>query len=207
MPGKSYACRDKKENALREGDFYATPKSCVWCAEDLFHGIIPADAVITEPCSGDGAISSALVDIGYGSCVENDLYKTERPNILHEDIFMADLDEWATPYIVTNFPFSKWDDCVRAFLAKKDLKALVTIGRLNYLSTQSRLEDGIWNHLKEVWIFSRYIDYRTENRLDGCFNVGAMATGWFYFVKGKAGAPVIRFVDVQKYACLGNVKK
>ena len=93
-----------------------------------------------------------------------------------------------------------------AVLRKENLESLITIGRLNYLSTQSRLESGIFKHLKEIWVFSRYVDYRTEEREDGLFYVGAMASGWFYFTKEKVAATVIRFVDVQKYTALGNVK-
>ena len=32
----------------------------------------------------------------------------------------------------------------------------------------------------------------------------AMSTAWFFFTKEETDAPVIRFVDVQKYATLGN---
>lgn len=202
--GKSYACRNKKENRLRKGDLYPTPKSLVWCAKDLFCKVIPKDATITEPCCANGALTNALWEMGFEHFIENDLFS--KRNILHEDILATNLDEWASEYVVTNFPFSKWDDCVSAFLAKKHLKALVTIGRLNYLSTQSRLESPLWKHLKEVWVFSRYVDYRTPERDDGCFNVGAMATGWFYFTKEEIECPKIRFVDVSKYAKLGNIK-
>lgn len=204
--GKSYACRDTKENALRPGDYYATPKSLVWCSKDLIRKFIPVERIVTEPCCGNGVISEALVEIGYGMIIENDLYN-DRKGIMHNDILNSDLDTWCSPNIVTNFPFSKWDDCVMACLAKKDLECLITIGRLNYLSTQSRLESSMWKHLKEVWCFSRYIDYRTPERDDGMFNVGAMATGFFVFVKEEIEAPVIRFVDVQKYATLGNIKE
>lgn len=203
--GKSYACRNAEENKLREGDLYPTPRSLVWCATDLFRSVIPAKATITEPCCAGGSITRALENLGYNSFIENDLY-SNREDITHEDILQQNLDESYSDYVVTNFPFSKWDECVLAFLCKKDLKALITIGRLNYLSTQSRLESPIWKHLKEVWCFSRYIDYRTPERIDGKFHVGAMATAWFYFTKEEVEAPVIKFVDVQKYAVLGNKK-
>lgn len=205
MKGKSYACRDKAENALREGDFYATPRSLVWCAKDLFLKAIPRDRLITEPCCAGGSISKALNDIGYG-VIENDLYN-KREDIMHNDILKTDLDSWCSPNVVTNFPFTIWDDCVLAVLAKRDIENLITIGRLNYLSTQSRLESPLWKHLKEVWIFSRYVDYRTEEREDGKFYVGAMSSGFFWFTKDEVKAPVIRFVDVQKYATLGGYKE
>ena len=203
MKGKSYTCRDKKENALRKGDFYPTPLSLVWCSKDFLHSVIPQDVVITEPCCGNGQITKALKDIGYKRIIENDLYYN-REDLMHLDILQS--VDWSSDYVVTNFPFSCWDSCVQSFLKKDTLKALITIGRLNYLSTQSRLESGVWKRLKEVWIFSRYIDYRTEEREDGQFNVGAMATGFFYFTKEEVESPVIRFVDVQNYATLGNVE-
>lgn len=200
--GKAYANR-KPSSERPAGDFYPTPVSLVTCSADLFKSVIPANAIITEPCCGNGQITLGLKKLGYERIIENDLY-TEREDILHNDLLHSNLDEWCSEYIVTNFPFSKWDDCVMACLAKENLKALITIGRLNYLSTQSRLKSPMWKHLKEIWIFSRYIDYRTDPRDDGQFNVGAMATGFFYFTKEETDAPVIRFVDVQKYATLGN---
>lgn len=202
MKGKSYACRDRKENNLRPGDFYPTPRSLIWCAKDLFHSAIPTDRLITEPCCAGGSISLALNDIGYG-VIENDLY-SERKGIMHHDILTTNLDEWCSPNVVTNFPFSKWDACVMAFLSKQNFENLITIGRLNYLSTQSRLKSPMWKHLKEIWCLSRYVDFRTEERDDGQFFVGAMACGWFWFTKEEVEAPVIKFVDVQKYATLGN---
>lgn len=204
--GKSYACRDRAENNLRKGDFYPTPTSLVTCAKDLFYSVLPIKAIITEPCCGNGQIVKGLKQLGFERFIENDLYN-ERTDILHNDILTTDLDKWASKYVVTNFPFSKWDECVEAFLAKEELEVLITIGRLNYLSTQSRFELGLWKHLKEVHIFSRYIDYRTPERDDGQFNVGAMATGFFYFTKEEVEAPIIKFVDVQKYATLGNIEE
>ena len=203
MKGKSYACRNISENRKREGDFYPTPKSLVWCAKDLFHNAIKPGRLITEPCCAGGQISKALNDIGY-PVIENDLY-SKREDIMHNDILHDDLDKWCSANVVTNFPFTIWDDCVMAVLVKKNLETLITIGRLNYLSTQSRLELPLWNHLKEVWTFSRYVDYRTEEREDGLFHVGAMASAWFYFTKKEVKNPVIKFVDVQKYAALGNI--
>lgn len=204
--GKSYACRDKKENNLRPGDFYPTSRACVWCADDWFKSLIPENAIITEPCCGNGQITNALKQIGYERFVENDLFNN-RTDILHNDVLMTDLDTWSSDYVVTNFPFSKWDDCVKAFLAKKKLKVLITIGRLNYLGTHSRYELGLWKNLKEVKVFDRYLDYRTPEREDGHFNIGAMCTGWFLFTKEEVEHPIISFCDVQKYATLGNIEE
>lgn len=206
MKGKSYACRNLEENKKHPGDYYCTPISLVICAKELFYSVLPQKAIITEPCCGNGQIVKGLKLLGFERFIENDLYN-ERTDILHNDILTTDLDKWASKYVVTNFPFSIWDACVKAFLAKEELEVLITIGRLNYLSTQSRLELGLWKHLKEVHVFSRYIDYRTPERDDGQFNVGAMSTGFFLFTKKEVEAPIIKFVDVQKYATLGNINE
>lgn len=205
MKGKSYACRKTYENVLRQGDYFPTPISLVTCSAELFKSVIPTEAIITEPCCGNGQIVKGLKQLGYERFIENDLY-SERKDILHNDIITTCLDEWASSYVVTNFPFSKWDSCVHAFLAKQELNALITIGRLNYLSTYSRFQSGMFKHLKEIHIFDRYIDYRTAERDDGQFNVGAMSTAWFYFTKEEVENPIIKFVDVQKYATLGNIE-
>lgn len=202
--GKSYACRNIKENSLREGDYYPTPKSLVWNAKELFHSAISLDEIITEPCCGTGMITRSLKNIGYSKIIENDFY-SQREDISHEDILHSDLS-WCSKNIVTNFPFSCWDDCVKACLSINGLENMITIGRLNYLSTQNRLENNLWKNLKEIWIFSRYVDYRTKERTDGHFHVGAMATGWFWFTKDECDAPKIRFVDIQEYATLGNLE-
>ena len=80
------------------------------------------------------------------------------------------------------------------------------IGRLNYLGTQSRLNKWIWNNLKMILPFSRYVDYQTPYRDDGFFHVGAMATAWFLWDMDYYGKPTVEFIDVNKYAKLGNYR-
>jgi hypothetical protein len=106
--------------------------------------------------------------------------------------------------IITNPPFNLWDDFV--LKAKKETEKLLVIGRLNYFGTTSRFNNGIWNNLKSVHCFNRYIDYRTPLRNDGLFNVGAMATAWFLWDSNYEGTPELNFLDVQNYAKLGNIK-
>lgn len=37
--------------------------------------------------------------------------------------------------------------------------------------------------------------------------IKAMSTAWFLFTKKEVEAPIIKFVDVQKYATLGNIEE
>lgn len=191
--GKAYANR-KQETERPEGDYYPTPKSLVWVAQDLIRREFPTGSVILEPCSGQGAVSEELRSMGY-VVEENDLYT-------------GGVDYLTTPfsqeYVLTNPPFSVWDDFV--FKAKSEARKVMMIGRLNYFGTNSRLESGIWGNLKSVHCFDRYVDYRTPMRTDGLFHVGAMATAWFIWERDYVGDPTLHFLSVQKYATLGNKK-
>ncbi len=72
---------------------------------------------------------------------------------------------------------------------------------MNYFGTTTRLSKGLWEGLKSVYW---YVDYRTPEREDGLFHVGAMSTAWFVWEKGFSSPPTIHFLRVQKYAKLGN---
>lgn len=191
--GKAYASKKPKEDRP-EGDFYETPKSLVWVAEEVIRAEFPISARILEPCYGNGAISDELKKFGY-EVVENDLYHggVDYLNVVFNEEF-----------VITNPPFSMWDEFVEK--AKRECSKVMVIGRLNYLGTDSRLKSGIWNNLKSIHCFNRYIDYRTRSRNDGLFNVGAMATAWFIWDKSHTGDPTLHFLDVQSYAKLGNYK-
>lgn len=161
--GKAYANR----SGCREGDFYPTPKSLVWVIEDILRAEIPPGTSVLEPCAGEGAISDELIKMGY-RVTTNDLYQGGY------DYLTAACE---ATVIVTNPPFSKWDDFV--VKAKKEAQKVMMIGRLNYFGTMARSRSGIWDTLKAVYCFNRYVDYRTPQREDGHFHVGAMATAWF----------------------------
>jgi hypothetical protein len=193
--GKSYANRLKKEDRPR-GDFYSTPKSLIWVARDIIKKEFQGSGIL-EPCSGEDAISSALRK-DYCLVATNDLYY---PSDQNNDYLKR---VWFNWYIITNPPFSLWDEFV--IKAKEHCKKFMFIGRLNYLGTASRLKNGIWNNLKAIYPFNRYVDYRTPYREDGLFHVGAMATAWFLWDMSYTGKPTIEILDVQKYAKLGNYK-
>jgi len=188
---KAYANR-KQQGQRPEGDFYPTPRSLLWVAEAMLRAELCDEETVFEPCSGDGALSSELQKLGF-TVAENDLYRGG-----------YDYLEVPCDYrqVVTNPPFSLWDSFVAK--AKREADKVIMIGRLNYFGTTSRLHNGTWDGLKSAWMFTRYVDYRTPERQDGLFHVGAMATAWFVWERGFTAHPTMHFLDVQKYARLGN---
>lgn len=199
MSGKAYANR-KKEEARPVGDYYATPRSLMWVAKGLFKTFFNVKKQILDPCCGTHIMKDELVKMGFKDVCENDITLDNGVDYLDENI------AWDAKQVIMNPPFSKWNEFVQR--AKQHATKIAVIGRLNYLSTQSRYESGIWYGLKMVVPFTRYVDYRTPARDDGCFYVGAMATGWFLFDMNDCwGLPELGFLDVQKYATLGNYNK
>lgn len=183
----------KIKEARPPGDFYTTPKSLIWVAEDIIKSEFPINEPILEPCFGDGAISDELEKYGY-TVHKNDIScgKDYLASIFNEK------------YIITNPPFSLWNEFL--IKAKKQCEKIMFIGRTNYFGTADRLKNGIWKNLKSVHHFNRYIDYRTPSRQDGQFHVAAMATAWFLFDMNFETNATLHFLDVQKYAKLGSLK-
>jgi len=190
--GKAYAHRQAK----KKSDFYSTPKSLVWVAEDIIFAELDRGFPVLEPCSGMGAISEELSRYGY-SVVTNDLH------LMDDGLdYLATKSLWQHRQMLTNPPFSMWDEFIER--GKSHTDKLMVIGRLNYLGTHSRNESGLWENLKAIYVFDRYVDYRTPYRIDGMFHVGALCTGWFLFDMAYNGAPLIQVLDVQKFATLGG---
>ena len=189
--GKAYANR-KRLGFRAVGDFYPTPRSLVWVMQEFIIDTFSKQQPILEPCSGRGAISEELESMGY--------------RVICNDISTGGVDylqnNFASKAVITNPPFSFWDLFVEK--AKEHATQIMLIGRLNYFGTNSRFQSGIWENLKSVHCFNRYVDYQTLPRKDGHFHVGAMATAWFYWEAKFMGAPTIHVVDVQKYATLGG---
>lgn len=195
--GKAYANK-KKESERPNGDFYSTPKSLVWVAEDIIKKEFKGD--IIDPCAGQKyepiwEVLNFDFDI---DTYANDLYSPDTGrNYLTDDYFLM------FPEVITNPPFSLWDEFV--LKAKTHCTKFMFIGRLNYFGTL-RNRSGIWKNLKAVYPFNRYVDYQTPYRKDGLFHVGAMATAWFLWDMKYKKEPIIKTLDVQKYAKLGAFK-
>jgi hypothetical protein len=93
--------------ARNDRDYYETP---LWMTASLLQNQpIRQDALILEPCAGDGAIVRALRASGYRFVVTNDI-DTRHATDLHGDATGLDLWEHsalaAVDWVITNPPFS-----------------------------------------------------------------------------------------------------
>jgi len=187
MKGKNYFTR----NGFRPGDLYHTPFSLVWelLKYESFENCL-------EPASGEGAIIKASEDFDNCNFMKHGDFIQHKYNFFNEGKWDGD--------IFTNPPFSLWDKFI--FHAKwiTDGK-ICMLGKLNFFGCKGRYNSGIWNGLKKIYPFNRYVDYRTPYREDGLFHVGGMATAWFVWEKGYTENPEIKILDVQKYAKLGGI--
>lgn len=185
MQGKNYAQRDE----VLKNDLYHTPESLTMLLlkEERFKRV-------EEPACGELSIVNPLQDEGY------DVVYTD---LVHGDDFLKNEAPKKRNDCITNPPFFLWDDFVKK---SKELgyRKTAFIGRGNYFGTVDRYSQGIFDSLKKVYFFNRYVDYRTPRRKDGLFHVGAMLTGWFIWERGYKGKPEINYLDVQPWAKLGG---
>lgn len=192
MIGKAYANR-KPVSERPESDNYPTPIALGIELANL--GILNKRKLILEPAAGEGQLTRTLEKEGHKVC-SFDLHKDGFDFLLYQDM--------PFPQIVTNPPFSLFDDFV--IKAKELSPFVVMIGKTNFFGAQSRYKKGVWKHLKHVYIFSRQIDYRTP--LGSMqMNVGNLVTGWFVWDR-RWTKPYwnTSIIDVQKYCTLGAVK-
>lgn len=186
--GKAYANRKPVEERP-EADFYSTPYSLT--RELLRVKTLPT--VIYEPAAGNGAITHVLEQHGH-IVVEDDIRTTGADFLDFQD---------HVPCICTNPPFSLFTEFVEK--AKECSDVFVFIMKTNFLGVQERVEKRTWEHLKELHIFSRQIDYRTPLREDGAMCVGNLITGWgIWDMSWKEDYFQTRVLDVQKYCTLGS---
>ena len=190
--GKNYANRKPKYKRPK-GDLYVTPKSLVWKLLQI--GELNPEIPVWECAAGNGAISSVL---------KGNNFSVKSTDIITGEDFLQLPDQKWEGDIFTNPPFSLWDDFVYKAKFLTDNK-IIMLGRTNYFGTYQRSLMGIWDHLKTVYIFNRYVDYQTPPRDDGLFHVGVLCTGWFVWDMSYTGKPTIEIMDVQKYAALGNI--
>lgn len=190
--GSTYASKKPKKERPK-GDLYHTPKSLVW---ELL--LVEGFKNVLEPACGKGAISKALI---------KEKIKTTSDDIRRKNgqDFLEMEGKWNGD-ILTNPPFSIWDDFV---FKAKELKPrkICFIGKTNFFGTYGRSQSGIWEHLEKIYVFNRMVDYQTPYRNDGHFHVGSLVTGWFIWNLKYNGLPTIQPMDVNYYATLGTFKK
>ena len=150
---KAYAHRKE----LKGSDYYPTPPSLVW--ELLKTNEMQGRRDFYEPaCGKDRAIANELIKAGL---------QVRATDIEYGDDFLSSR-EWHET-IITNPPFSLFDEFVRK--ARTSCSLFAFIAKTNFFGAYQRHQDGVWQHLKKVYIFNRQVDYRSPIREDGCFKL------------------------------------
>ena len=186
--GKAYANR-KKESERPKGDYYPTPKSLVY--KLLETNQLDKCKTILEPAYGSGAISNILKEKGFKV--------TEKDLIYGNDFLLDDYSNQHFDAIVTNPPFSLYDEFIQK--AKTiDCNKIIMIGRTNHFGSHKTNVNGIWKGLSDVYIFDRQVAYDREWREDGKFYCGCLVSGWFIWTKGYTDLPKLHIMDVNNWA-------
>lgn len=197
--GKAYACRRNEEilESLHPSDFFETPKSCVWellrAAPNDFSRI----KTILEPCCGKMAISNVLKEKGF---------EVTSRDLIYGNNFLT--DDYSGEYydaVVTNPPFSYWDEVVTK--SREVADRVFVIGKPTFFASHTRTKSNFWRELKHVWVFDRQLDYQFPVSENGECGVGCLVSGWFEWEKGYQYSPTIDVIDMQKYCVLGSYEK
>jgi hypothetical protein len=120
--------------------------------------------------------------------------------------FLEDYTWKEFDYLIMNVPFSKFDLFVlKAQEITKDKFAF--IGKTNFFGAYNRNKNGVWKHLKHVYIFNRQVDYRFF-REDNKMQAGNLITGWFVWdMNWSKDYWMTSIIDVQKYMLSNKDKK
>lgn len=185
--GKAYASRKDIEKR-NKNDYYPTPKVLVVELEKL--NLIKKTDKVLEPCCGEARqISGYFNSLGY-NFEEKDL-------IYGNDFLKDDYSDKYYDWIATNPPFSLWNEFVEK--SKNIADNVVMIGRTNYFGAYNRYRNGLWNHLKTVYIFDRQIAYDRFDEDEMRFKCGCLVTAWFHWDMKYEGKPTMEILDIQKY--------
>lgn len=186
--GKAYANR-KKEIDRPESDFYQTPRPLTW--ELIKLRLFDFDKLCYEPACGKLAIVKELEK--YFS----NLHYTDINHDLYYQDFL-ELKNYKCDYIITNPPFSLFDDFV---IKAKEVATdkIAFIGKTNFFGAEKRNRIGIWKNLKYVFVFNRQVDYRFF-REDNKMQSGNLISAWFIWdMNWKENYWMTSIIDVQKY--------
>ncbi len=188
--GKAYANRKPIEDRP-EADFYSTPYSLTW--KLLEQNEFNISKPVYEPAIGSGAIASQLIKAGF-TVTGDDIRTTGKDFLDCEDHY---------DYIITNPPFSLFDDFVMK--AKECSDKFAFIMKTNFLGAHGRMKHGIWKNLKSLYIFDRQVDYRTPLLESGELCVGNLITGWgVWDMTWDKDYFETRIVSVHTYCTLGS---
>lgn len=104
-----------------------------------------------------------------------------------------------------NPPFKLFDKFVEK--AKTEADLVCSIGKANYFGSHSRNVNGLWKHLKYVYIFDRQIAFDKPLREDEKVECGMIISGWFIWDMNYNGDPAIKVLDMQRYVLKKSDRK
>lgn len=179
---------DKNKTGHKQ-DFYPTPLPLIW--ELLKTKELDNSHIILDPCCGTHAI-------------DNELKKSKRfdkvigKDIIYGDNFLkSDYKYGKYDTVVMNPPFELFDDFL--IKAKETSPRVITIGKTDLFSAYQRFQNGLWEHLKHIYIFDRKVDY-SNTELSEKITCGMMTTAWFVFDESwDKSWWKTSIIDVQEY--------
>ncbi len=186
--GKAYGNRSTDSN------FFETPYSMT---EQLFEvEKFNFRKTVLEPAAGNGAITEILED-------KFSYFKINSYDITPQNHFVNIGDFYKEDrkfdYIITNPPYGKEADKFVMQAKKVCRKKFAFLLRTNFLSGETRLNSGIYKGLKNVYIFSRMPDFRSEIRGDGKYKTAMNVYAWMVWEIGYKGKPQINWISNQQY--------
>lgn len=182
--GKAYGNR-KSRDKRPKNDFYETP---ICMTEELIKtGVLDGIKTIWDPCCGKYAITKVLEKHGF-NCYGNDI-------MYGNDYFQQQYQKHEC--IVMNPPFSLFNKFVKK--AKQEADLVCVIGKVNFFGAHNRNIEGLWEHLRDVYIFDRMIAYDKPLRADNKVECGMLVSGWFIWDMKYNGKPKINIIDMQQY--------
>jgi hypothetical protein len=172
MDKKGKACAHRSNN---KNDNLPTPFSMT--LHLLNNEYFNQDKIFFEPASGE---QMAIVQVFANWYVEY-----EYGDINNGQDFFQQTKKY--DYIITNPPFSKWDE----FIQKAKTIAIdkfAFLGDMDFLTGIDRYRNKLYFDgeygLCRVWEFVRKCDLRHEFREDGKYPAGMQHYGWYIFEKG-----------------------
>lgn len=203
--GKAFGNKtaESERPVIRKGDNYSTHYSLT---ELLFEKVkFDFTKTVLEPAAGEGAMVKVLKERFKRVCVYSfdpyDGVRKFKPGSSIEVFYDFLTFEFNRKfeYIITNPPYSLAD---RFVLRAKELnpEKICFLLRTNYLSGQKRLKKGVFDGLKNVFVFNRMPDLRAPIRPDGKFITAMNVYAWFVWERGYQGEPALGWIDCSKYA-------
>ena len=154
---------------------------------------------VLEPCCGACHMAYVLAE----RFTDIDLYDIDNQEF-HGDFYK---EKRNFDYVITNPPYGKEAD--KFVLKAKEVARLkvAMLLRTNYLSGTTRLNAGIFEELKNVYIFTRMPDFTAEIRDDGKYPTAMIVYAWLVWEKGYKGKPNMEWIDNQDYVLTAEDKR